>query len=235
MSESRLLRFALTQSPWYRRNLVLSQAMIEDETPSIYESHSFFPESSSYTIISLKQGQGFVFNQDLFATPYQQLRALAMERKVRAYSMSQAKGSKCSSPSEKRGRSARRHTSYEVRPNFRARPSAKYDSAIEDDSMDVDSEKERDAVRKLPLEELEEEDDAESLDEEEDEDEDEDEDSAIEYEDEDDDDVAGGIAEGYMRNYGKVKVAEIVVDPNDKSYLPGEDDDDELASENEMS
>ncbi|KAF3992277.1 hypothetical protein FT663_01204 [Candidozyma haemuli var. vulneris] len=194
---------AAAHPPCVRRGSVLSQTMIEDETPSIYESHSFFPDTSSYTIISLKQGQGFIFNQDLFATPYQQSRALANERKIRAFSMSQAR--KNSSPKGKAKESQRRNTSYELRPQFRGRASGKYDSAIEDDSMDVDMDSDKEEPEPGSPEESDESD----LD------------SVIvdEYDDEDEDEE-----EGYMAGYSKVKVADIVVDPNDTSYLPTEED-----------
>lgn len=187
--ERRLLPFASVDSPWYRRKSLLSETMIRDEIPSIYESHSFFPDSSSYTIISLKQGQGFLFNQDLFATPYQQLRALANERraanerKFRAMSMSQAVRSK--------KEAQRRHTSHELRPVIH-QPVGKFDSAIEDDSMDVEPEE-----NELDLDDL-----------------------AIidEYEE----DVAGDV-EGFLA-YERVKVADVIVDPDDTSFLPTEAD-----------
>lgn len=202
--QRRLLPFASVDSPWYRRKLLLSETMIKDEIPSIYESHSFFPDLSSYTIISLKQGQGFLFNQDLFATPYQQLRALANERKVakvRAYSMSKAKKDK------KEKEAQRRHTSHELRPVLHQRE-GKFESAIEDDFMDVESENALDLELELDLGDL-----------------------AIvdEYDDDEADDADGvGRIEGYQ-TYEKVKVAEVVVDPDDTSFLPTEADKHEAA------
>lgn len=185
-------------SPWYRRKLLLSETMIKDEIPSIYESHSFFPDLSSYTIISLKQGQGFLFNQDLFATPYQQLRALANERKVakvRAFSMSKAK--------KEKKEAQRRHTSHELRPVLHQRE-GKFESAIEDDLMDVESENALDLELELELDLG---------------------DLAIvdEYDEDAEDDDGVGRIEGYQ-TYEKVKVAEVVVDPDDTSFLPTEAD-----------
>lgn len=74
--------FTSSSSPWIRRNSLLSQSMIQNENISVYDSPSFYSDSS-YNIISLKECQGFIFNQDLFALPYQQLRSLANERKIR--------------------------------------------------------------------------------------------------------------------------------------------------------
>lgn len=218
--ERRLSPFTSPLSPWSIRNLVLSRAMIEDETPSIYESHSFFSDSAPHTIITLKKGQGFIFNQDLFATPYQQLRALAKERKIRAFSMSHAKAKglspKARSSSSSRSPSQpaqRRHTSYDPRPHFQARLLAKFDSAIDDDSMDVDSEPEKKevALQEAALEELEGLEGLEGLEEELEEE--------LDLEDfEGEYDEYRGI-DGFS-GFCKVKVEEIVVDPNDKSYLP---------------
>lgn len=80
--------FATTTSPWYRRNSFLSNSMIESEDFSVYELPNYFNNCSSYNIISLRESQGFVFNQDLFASPYQQLKSLANEKKLRSLSYS---------------------------------------------------------------------------------------------------------------------------------------------------
>ena len=77
--------FTSSSSPWIRRNSFLSPSMIQNENFSVYDSPSFYSDSS-YNIISLKECQGFIFNQDLFALPYQQLRSLANEKKIRALS-----------------------------------------------------------------------------------------------------------------------------------------------------
>lgn len=61
-------------TPWVHRNSFLLESMIDDENFSVYESRSFFSEGN-YNIISLRECQGFIFNQDLFALPYQQLRS----------------------------------------------------------------------------------------------------------------------------------------------------------------
>ncbi|CUM63518.1 uncharacterized protein PRCAT00001094001 [Priceomyces carsonii] len=147
--------FASTSSPWFKRNSLLSPAMIQNENFSVYESSSFYSSSSSYNIISLKECQGFIFNQDLFASPYQQLKSLANERKYQALSFSKSRSnsssrsqlqsqtrSKLNSPSSaKQGTSAeRRHTSYhDPKPPFFISGD---ENAIadDDDSIDVYSE-----------------------------------------------------------------------------------------------
>ncbi|KAG2735322.1 hypothetical protein G9P44_001536 [Scheffersomyces stipitis] len=80
--------FSSTSSPWFRRNSFLSPSMIKNENFSVYEAPSYYSDAASYSIISLKECQGFVFNQDLFATPYQQSCSLANEKKIRALSFS---------------------------------------------------------------------------------------------------------------------------------------------------
>lgn len=82
--ERRASSFSATNSPWFRRNSFLSSAMIENENFSVYESPSYYSHHASYNIISLNECQGFIFNQDLFALPYQQLRSIANERRYRA-------------------------------------------------------------------------------------------------------------------------------------------------------
>ncbi|CAN3365022.1 hypothetical protein DICA3_F14818 [Diutina catenulata] len=95
-------------TPWVRRNSFLSPSMIDSEQYSVYEARSFFADGS-YNIISLKECQGFVFNQDLFASPYQQSRSLANER-IRGLSFSGC---------QKKHDFPRRHTMYHTtRPVF---------------------------------------------------------------------------------------------------------------------
>lgn len=120
--------------------------MIQNENFSVYDSPSYLPESSSYSIISLSECQGFIFNQDLFALPYQQVRSQANERKVRALSFSKGKNSRNSSflsvspPSQIVCSTSssllkeRRHTSYHSpRPIFRTQADDEIDIAIEDE------------------------------------------------------------------------------------------------------
>ena len=136
--------FAAPNSPWFRRNSFLSQTMIQDEDCSVYESnyggfYSSFstpssssleqkgvfnnnrgtPHFSNYAIISLRECQGFLFNQDLFATPYQQVRSKANAKR---YSMSLQREKKAllrrgsrghsTTPHDIRNHKNRRHTSY---------------------------------------------------------------------------------------------------------------------------
>lgn len=141
-SKRRSSSFASSSSPWFRRNSLLSPAMVQHENFSVYDSPNYYSSCSSYNIISLKECQGFIFNQDLFASPYQQLRSIANERKMRAlsYSKSRSNSTSCSgsathSRSESKSGSQahtpsnsgivspmskqRRHTScHEQRPSF---------------------------------------------------------------------------------------------------------------------
>lgn len=110
--------------------------MIQNENISVYESTNYYTDSS-YNIISLRECQGFIFNQDLFASPYQQQRTLANERKMKCL------GSKSRTNSVSKDRERRRHTSYHARPDFRSyggsresRESAIEDSAIEDSAIE---------------------------------------------------------------------------------------------------
>ena len=73
--------FTSLSSPWFRRKSLLSRAMAQNENFSVYESPSYFT-GSSYNIISLRESQGFVFNQDLFASPYQQQKSQLNERRL---------------------------------------------------------------------------------------------------------------------------------------------------------
>ena len=83
MIKRRNSSFANSSSPWYRRNF-LSKSMIQNEIFQVYESPYYYTtttkRNAAYSIISLKECQGFIFNQDLFATPFQQLRSLAIEK-----------------------------------------------------------------------------------------------------------------------------------------------------------
>lgn len=89
--------------------------MIQSEDISIYETPSFM--GGNHSIISLKEAQGFIFNQDLFASPYQQLQAAARERRLRAASFSDQKRSfKSPNSLQQQGMDTRRrHTSYDNR------------------------------------------------------------------------------------------------------------------------
>ncbi|MCP8715887.1 MAG: hypothetical protein M5E90_00535 [Asgard group archaeon] len=132
MIKRRNSSLANSSSPWFRRNSFLSNSMIENENFQVYESSY----SNNYNIISLKEYQGFIFNQDLFATPYQQLRSLAIEKTRRLNSMSHGNsgGNTC----------LRRHTSYHPqRPNLNESKRNSIDTddndvAIEDDDEDED-------------------------------------------------------------------------------------------------
>lgn len=86
MPESRKNSFNSPSSPFVRRNSFLSEDMVKNEDYHVYELSNYY-SSSSYSILSLKESQGFIFNQDLFASPYEQLRSLANER-MRRKSMS---------------------------------------------------------------------------------------------------------------------------------------------------
>ena len=66
--------------------ILLSKSMIQNEIFQVYESPYYYTtttkRNAAYSIISLKECQGFIFNQDLFATPFQQLRSLAIENTI---------------------------------------------------------------------------------------------------------------------------------------------------------
>lgn len=122
------------QGPWARRNSFLSRDMLLDENFSVYESHSIFTSNgyTKYSVISLRESQGFVFNQDLFASPYQQSRSLLTEKKYHK-SRSPSVGSSVSPAC-----SRRRHTSYnETRPTF-LKGREEGDEAMEVDDEDED-------------------------------------------------------------------------------------------------
>lgn len=219
--------FTSTSSPWYRRNSFLSKSMIEDENSSVYDSHSFFPDASSYNIISLRECQGFLFNQDLFATPFQQLRSVAREKRIRALSFSQAKtksksrsnSSFSSCSSSPKASKQRRHTSHEVRPQFRV-SSIRGGSAVEDDLMEID-EFPPALQRSVVVDEYEElgdairddyDGDSDGIDSEEDGDEDDD--DEVQDDDPDESDY------GFMNGHYNVKVTDIIVNEDDTSFLP---------------
>lgn len=225
--------FANTSSPWFRRNSFLSPTMIQNENFNVYESgNSFYSGmggqfASNYSIISLRECQGFIFNQDLFATPYQQVRSQANAKKYRS-SFSQRGISGGGSRKCRDGEYERRHTSYHSpRPQFGH--STVSDNAIVDDDDDdeeedhekhgeVDDEEMFDANEDFISNEAKRDKEGtregNELDAEEDEDEEEGED---EEEEDDEDDYRE------MHEYGgdfnnrryKVRVTEIVVDENE--------------------
>ncbi|CAH6718780.1 hypothetical protein CLIB1444_01S14356 [[Candida] jaroonii] len=125
-SEKKRPSFSNNTSPWVRRNSFLSNAMIQSENISVYESPNYYHDCSSYNIISLKECQGFIFNQDLFASPYQQSKSLANEKKYR---------SSFSHKPKSRTNSLRRHTSVNMDlPNFNS--SILQGNAIDDEDSD---------------------------------------------------------------------------------------------------
>ena len=148
-TKSRTSSFASPSSPYVRRNSFLSPDMVQHEDFLVYESTSFLSDSSTYNIISLKECQGFIFNQDLFASPYQQSRSLANEKKIRALS--------CSKPSSTSPANSsfpsidctsfdnvskqRRHTSYHTsRPQVQSGNEVTMDTSdavFEDDDVEM--------------------------------------------------------------------------------------------------
>ena len=235
--------FANTSSPWFRRNSFLSPAMIQDENFNVYESGTSFYSgmngyASNYSIISLRECQGFLFNQDLFATPYQQVRSQQANAKKYRSSSSLTRrtsgtvtggGRKC-----RDGDYERRHTSYHPpRPQFdRSNVS---DHAIVDDDEDAEDDEDEemhDANEEFSssggkhhekgVEDKDGDEDGEEEDEEADEEEDDDEGEDQEEDDDDDDDED---EDDYreMHEYGgdfnnrrfKVRVTEILVDENE--------------------
>ncbi|VEU23652.1 DEKNAAC105055 [Brettanomyces naardenensis] len=76
--------FNSSDSPYARRRSFLSKAMLENDTFQTYELSSYDCYSTSYGptysripsfSINLNESQGFIWNQDLFASSYQQVRA----------------------------------------------------------------------------------------------------------------------------------------------------------------
>ncbi|KAI5969716.1 hypothetical protein CANMA_001239 [Candida margitis] len=215
--------FANTSSPWFRRNSFLSPSMIQDENFNVYESGNAFYSggfASNYSIISLRECQGFIFNQDLFATPYQQVRSQANAKKYRASfsqrsSSSTGVGRKC-----RDGDYERRHTSYHApRPQFDR--SVGSDQAIVDDDEEEEVDEDEDEEMHDANEEFVSNDVKHDSNHIYDEDEDEDEDEDDDDDDDDDDDYRE------MHEYGgdfnnrryKVRVTEIVVDENDDNDI----------------
>lgn len=215
--------FTSDSSPWFRRNSFLSQSMIDDENSSVYDSHSFFPDASSYNIISLKECQGFLFNQDLFATPYQQLRSVAREKRLRALSFSHKLKSKSRSNSSSTSCSSspapakqRRHTSYDPRPQFLI-SNIRGGSVVEDDLMDIDEYPEA-LQRNVVVDEYEEtvsgDNEGEFG---------EDNDDAEDRSDEEEDSEEENSGYGFMNGHYNVRVTDIIVNENDTSFLPAEE------------
>ncbi|KAI5957861.1 hypothetical protein KGF57_003128 [Candida theae] len=232
--------FANTSSPWFRRNSFLSPTMIQDENFNVYESGNSFYSGvgsggqyiSNYSIISLRECQGFLFNQDLFATPYQQVRSQANAKRYRSSFSQRRRSGNGNGTGDRRCRDGdyeRRHTSYHPqRPQFDN--SMVSDNAVVDDDDDDDDdddgedEEMHDADEEFPTNESKGE--RRRLDEDgEDEDgEDEDEDGEDGEDDEDEEDE-----DDYreMHEYGgdfnnrryRVRVTEIVVDEKEDNDI----------------
>lgn len=64
--------FASPSSSYARRRSFLSPSMISNEKHTVYELHSGIGYNTPSFSISLKESQGFSWNQDLFASQYQQ-------------------------------------------------------------------------------------------------------------------------------------------------------------------
>lgn len=227
ISKRRSSSFTSTSSPWFRRNSLLSPAMVQNENISVYDSPNYYSHSSSYNIISLKECQGFIFNQDLFASPYQQQKSLANEKKMRAMS-----GSKSSSNSALGSRSAsrscsqsqassaantplysrmaspksqqRRHTSYhDPRPSLLCDSTTDDNVMIGDDDNDENDDGEEEFVfenTSMDLNEIEDHEDV----------------VIDEYEEFE---LMGEYGDSTNRTY-KVHVTEITVNENDNSIFP---------------
>ncbi|CAK9437587.1 uncharacterized protein LODBEIA_P19650 [Lodderomyces beijingensis] len=247
MIKRRNSSFANSSSPWFRRNSFLSPTMIQDENFNVYESHHGLYTStasggdslyiSNYSIISLRECQGFLFNQDLFATPYQQVRSQANEKRMKANSRrNSSRGISLESKRCGGGSGAgRRHTSYHPqRPQFgTGLPTADNDKALVDGDEDEDEDQDEDEEMHDASEDLSHNnrrisdfsEDAmeEEVEEEEEEEDDEDEDDEDDDEDDDDDDdyremhAYGGDFNN--RRY-KVKVTDIVIDETDADIFP---------------
>lgn len=210
----------------------LSDNMLNDEKYRVYEPYGFFPDANRVPVLALTRCQGYIFNQDLFATPYQQLRSRALEQKMRSFSYSRESTKSRSSLMSSTLRSfvkQRRHTSYD--------PRARVGSIFADelDAMDIDGGEvmeDDDEIGESQESRLEEDGDEGDMDDDDgdegdldEEEEEEDEDVDDEDDEDEDDDYAmhyGGYGGYLLLNAYKVKVVEIVVDPNDTSYLPTE-------------
>lgn len=71
-SRLRASSFASPSSPWARRRSFLSNKMISNEKHLVYQLDSYgFSDSPTYSL-SLRESQGFTWNQDLFASQNQQ-------------------------------------------------------------------------------------------------------------------------------------------------------------------
>lgn len=64
--------FASPSSSFARRRSFLSPSMISNEKHTVYELHNGMGYNTPSFSISLKESQGFSWNQDLFASQYQQ-------------------------------------------------------------------------------------------------------------------------------------------------------------------
>jgi hypothetical protein len=198
--------------------------MIANEDFSVYESPSYYSQQSSFSVISLKESQGFIFNQDLFASPYQQLRSLANERRYRASfshprrlrEASARSGSQTAkavdkednecNPAELRlNRIERRHTSHQgQRPSFFGHGTA--EPAVESEDEYDDGETSNDdmgsAIDILTDEEV----------------------AVDEYDEEEDDNYESGYGVTSSNGRYKVLVTEIVVNEHDDSIFPVHND-----------
>ncbi|CDK24345.1 unnamed protein product [Kuraishia capsulata CBS 1993] len=86
LQKRRASSFTSASSPWARRRSFLSTSMMSNEKHSVYEMSSHYYGASSLRSVggtsipcysmSLRESQGFIWNQDLFASQYQQARAL---------------------------------------------------------------------------------------------------------------------------------------------------------------
>lgn len=213
-NDKRRSSYVSSLSPYIRRNSFLSRDMIEDENFLVYESASFYSDSSSYNIISLKECQGFIFNQDLFASPYQQSRSLANE-KQRALSYSRIKhsrqGSLVSSINSQTSSQCpidakqRRHTSYHAtRPALIDDVDVNVTATVFEDDEDVEMEE---AEEEVEEEEEEEEKDEEILD------------SAIDDYEDDYEEMNDYGGDANNRRY-KVHVTDIVINESEADIFP---------------
>lgn len=227
INKRRSSSFTSTSSPWFRRNSLLSPAMVQNENISVYDSPNYYSHSSSYNIISLKECQGFIFNQDLFASPYQQQKSLANEKKMRAMSGSKSSSnsvlgsrpasrscsqsqasSAANTPSYSRMTSPksqqRRHTSYhDPRPSFLCGAAGDDNAMIDDDDHDGNENSDEEFAFENTSMELDEIEDHEDV-------------VIDEYEEFE---LMGEYGDSTNRMY-KVHVTEITVNENDNSIFP---------------
>ncbi|AOA60872.1 Hypothetical protein PP7435_CHR1-1192 [Komagataella phaffii CBS 7435] len=78
-------RPSLPTSPWGRRRSFLSTSMMSNETHSVYEVSYCFNQPPTF-IMGLQESQGFVWNQDLFASQHQQAKSVRLNRILRRHS-----------------------------------------------------------------------------------------------------------------------------------------------------